>query len=95
MLLRWATRRSTSGTQIAVMTLQGLQDGQNPVWVAPQMIERLIDKSEVEFHQRDSDASDLVGSTEQPFTVNAWNESDSRRSHCVCKPDLPGDPECL
>ena len=34
------------------MTLQDLQDGQNPVRIAPQTVERLIDKVEVEFHQR-------------------------------------------
>ena len=44
--------------QVAVMTLQDLQDGQNPVWITPQSVERLIDKGEVEFHQRAPEASD-------------------------------------
>ncbi len=44
--------------QIAVMTLQDLQDGQNPVWIASQAVKRLIDKGEVELHQRAPDRSD-------------------------------------
>ena len=41
------------GRQVTVTTLQGLQDGQNPVWITPQTVERLINKGEVEFHDPD------------------------------------------
>ena len=44
--------------QVAVMTLQDLQDGQDPVWLAPQALERFIDKGQIEFHQGAPDASD-------------------------------------
>ncbi len=40
------------------MTLQELQDRQNPVWITPHSVERLIDKGEVQFHQRAPEASD-------------------------------------
>ena len=44
--------------QVAVMTLQDLQDGQDPVWITPQTVERLIDKGQVEFHHRAPAPSD-------------------------------------
>ena len=46
--------------QVAIMALQDLQDGQNPVRIAPQAVQRLIDKGEIEFHHRAPDASDMT-----------------------------------
>ena len=57
-LLRHPAQRLAG--QIAVMALQGLQHGQNPVRLAPQTGERLIDKGEIEFHHPTPDASQLA-----------------------------------
>ena len=68
------------------MTLQGLQDGQDLVWIAPQTLERLIDKGEVEFHHRDPQKSATACSAQSPVSPAPRDNFDCRRSWSTCKP---------